>query len=33
MADNFGYALIYGLNGLTDYKSPKIIQGIIDFLR
>ena len=32
MADNFGYALAYGLDGSMKYKNPEIIQGIIDLL-
>lgn len=33
MADNFGYALVYGLDGAMKYKNPEIIEGIIDILR
>lgn len=32
MADNFGYALAYGLDGSMNYPNPEIIQGIIDYL-
>ena len=31
MADNFSYALVYGLEG-RDYPNPEIIQGILDYL-
>lgn len=33
MADNFGYALSYGLNGSIKYNNPEIIEGIIDILK
>lgn len=32
MADNFGYALVYGLDGMK-YSNPEIIQGIINSIR
>ena len=34
MADNFSYALIYGLEGPEgeEYPTPEIIQGILDYL-
>ena len=31
MADNFSYALVYGLEG-RDYPNPEIIKGILDYL-
>ena len=35
MADNFAYAIVYGLNGQDGkgYNSPEIIEGIIDYLK
>lgn len=33
LADNFGYALVYGLNGSMKYNNPEIIQEIIDILK
>ena len=35
MADNFGYALAYGMNGPNGngYPNPEIIEGIIEMLR
>lgn len=35
MADNFKYAMLYGLKGEKGqgYPNPKIIQGVIDYLR
>ena len=32
MADNFSYALAYGMNDMN-YENPEIIQGIIDYLK
>ena len=32
MADNFGYALVYGLDG-KDYQTPELIADILDALR
>lgn len=32
MADNFGYALVYGLNG-KDYQTPELIADILNALR
>lgn len=34
MADNFGYALTYGMNGPTGngYPNPEIIEGILAIL-
>lgn len=32
LADNFGYALVYGLNGTMEYKNPEIIQGMIGLI-
>lgn len=32
LADNFSYALVYGLNGSMKYKNPEIIQGVINLL-
>ena len=29
MADNFAYAMFYGIDG-KDYPNPEIIQGVID---
>ena len=31
MADNFGYAMTYGIDGM-EYHSPEIIQGILDYV-
>ena len=35
MADNFAYAIVYGLDGQDGkgYNSPEIIEGIIDYLK
>lgn len=35
MADNFAYAMLYGMKGKDGkgYPNPEIIQGIIDYLR
>lgn len=33
LADNFSYALIYGLNGTMNYPNPEIIEGIINLLK
>ena len=35
MADNFSYALTYGVGGVDgeEYPTPEIIEGIIDYLR
>lgn len=33
LADNFGYTLVYGLDGPMKYKNPEIIQAIIDLLK
>ena len=35
MADNFAYALVYGIKGRDNqgYPNPEIIQGIIDYLQ
>lgn len=32
LADNFGYALVYGLDGSMKYENPEIIQAMIDLL-
>ena len=32
MADNFAYAMLYGIKG-RDYPNPEIIQGVIDELK
>lgn len=32
LADNFGYAMYYGLNGKA-YKNPEIIEKILEYLR
>ena len=34
MADNFSYALIYGLDGIEGkgYETPEIIEGILDYM-
>lgn len=32
LADNFGYALVYGLDGTMKYKKPEIIREMIDLL-
>lgn len=33
MADNFGYALTYGLDGGMNYRTPHIIQGILNLVQ
>ena len=35
MADNFAYAMLYGMKGKDGkgYPNPEIIQGIIDYLK
>ena len=35
MADNFSYAMLYGMKGDDGkgYPNPEIIQGIIDYLK
>ncbi len=35
MADNFAYAMLYGMKGNdgNGYPNPEIIQGIIDYLK
>ena len=32
LADNFSYAIIYGVDGM-DYKSPEIIREICEYLK
>ena len=32
MADNFAYAMLYGIKG-KDYPNPEIIQGVIDAVK
>ena len=32
MADNFSYAIMFGVNG-AKYNSPEIIQAICDYLK
>ena len=32
MADNFSYAMTYGLDGM-EYKNPEIIESILDYLK
>ena len=32
MADNFEYAMFYGMDG-QGYPNPEIIQGVIDIVR
>jgi hypothetical protein len=35
LADNFSYALVYGIEGRDKqgYPNPEIIQGILDYLK
>lgn len=35
MADNFEYAMFYGMDGIDGqgYPNPEIIQGVIDIVR
>ncbi len=33
LADNFSYALIYGMNGSKEYNNPEIIQAIDSLLK
>ena len=35
MADNFAYAIVYGIEGRDNqgYPSPEIIQAVIDYLK
>ena len=33
MADNFSYALVYGLDGQMKYNNPNIIEGILKILK
>ena len=33
MADNFGYALIYGLDGNRHFPDPELLRDILELLR
>ena len=32
MADNFSFALTYGMDGGKEYRTPEIIEGVLNLL-